>query len=1100
MDPSPLYPTSKGRLEPGTFVDQYEILAFLGRGAMGEVYLAKDRDLNRKVAIKVLLKEYEEDHDRMRRFLQEARAAAAVNHTNIAHIYKIGKGRLDPSGGEIHFIAMEFIDGPTLREHLKRARLQLIEALDIAIQIAKAFTAAHDAGIVHRDIKPANVMRCEDGIMKVVDFGLAKYTEPTGIPLDPEAPTLVWSTPGAIVGTLTYMSPEQARSQRVDQRADIFSLGEVIYEMVTGVPPFRGDTPADILAALLDKQPAPLADFVPDAPAELQNILNAALCKDRDQRYSSVKDLLNDLIALRERLDLDARIQRNVHQVLDIRPQPANSARDRLNEALESAMLDTGATSCTFYVRDPFWPDEMHLIAMPGVTVKEPMHGFTFPPHSKRVVAEGELEIFSADTRFKNELREDAGWPLDHIDEDKRFLFGDFVEREGIKSSARLTHAPDNHVEAVLFVNFAQTTTFDESLKDKLRQLLQRCVFELPLLQNQIRTEEGDDLIQAIRMFPPADEGSSSVPWEQSKEAYLAEILRVAIEALGLSPETTFGTIHEYDRKTQILSRVTHFGNIKVERAEEQSVVNGEGIISWVAIRRKALLIGDLKHSKFADIHIPINLDRHREVQSEVAVPIFAGELLLGVLNLESFLPNAFGPMCVRSLWFAVNRAAVAQKLSRINERIKFLVGSFQDLCREAVGKGGMAGLNRLAELAAGELEAARCGIWRYDEYSDKFELAGVNPIDHRPQPPSSNGLTRFILQLYRSERLRSPVRIARSDNVVDFEVKCWNGEDWIDPPARIRQPTNLNLGVGVQVRSLLGIPIKGRLNCVGVAWLEYEVDLEKPLVNEIVKLATKFTDYAGLVVEFSQIDLVEQDALQRIGAQLSEDLLASGPLNLEGFLHLDGYVISQPAPRSRIGGDFHAARVIDNRTAVVLVGDGQGEAITGALNMLPMLTTFEAFWKTSRSATHIMDKIMSISNTLGVKGSAVYCVFKLIGEKLWLSTTAAAHPFLVIIRKVGAEPFLFKHPNAVAGLLGVPKASGHPIVEAHTELNVGDVVIIFTNGIRMDVDEVTAVGLDHKAGDPQIIAEAVFARALQRVEQIDDDATVLVLRVKPVK
>jgi serine/threonine protein kinase/GAF domain-containing protein len=1070
---------------------------------MGEVYLAQDRKLNlRKVALKVLQKEVAEDQERMRRFLHEAKAASAVNHPNIAHIYEISVGDVPSEYEPVHYIAMEFIDGPSLRQHMNRAKMQLTEVLDISIQIAKAFVAAHAAGIIHRDIKPENVMRCEDGIMKVVDFGLAKYAEPAGTPVDPEKTTLVFDTaPGTLLGTLKYMSPEQARGIGVDRRADIFSLGEVIYELLAGIPPFSGETPADVLAALLNQEPTPLVELAPDTPTELQIIVNKALRKDRDKRYETVKDLLNDLVALDENLNFSARLKRTAHHERSVSLGAQNSLRNRLNETLESAMTECGAISSTFYVRDPFWHDELHLIAMPGVNVKEPMHGFTFPPHSKRVVASGELEIFSADTRFKKELREDAGWSLDLIEPGKRFLFGDFVEREGIKSSARLTFAPNNRVEAVLFVNFAETTTFEDSLKETLRSLLRQCVSDLPALQSEVRADETDDLIQAIRMFPPAYESSSGLhAWEQPKEAYLTDILRVTMEALELKPGTAFGTIHEYDHKTQTLRRVTHFGDIKVERAEEQSVVNGEGIISWVAIRRKALLIRDLKHSKFAEIHVPINLDKSREVQSEVAIPIFAGELLLGVLNLESFLPQAFRPMCVRSLWFAVNRAAVAQKLLRINERIEFLIDRFLDLCHEAVLTGGTTSfsLNRLAELAATELDATRCGIWRYDEIADAFELVGVSPADHRPQPPSSDGMTRFILQMYRIQRLAWPLRIIRENESAEFEIECWNGEDWTQPPSEIRPPKKMNPGVDARVKSLLGIPIKGRLNCVGVAWLEYEEDRERPLVNQLVKLAARFTGYAGLVIEFSHVDLVAQDAVQRIGAQLSEHLLASGPLNFEGFSKIDGYAISQPAPGSRIGGDFHAARVIDEKTAVVLVGDGQGEAITGALNMLPMLTTFEAFWKDSRSATHIMDKIMGISNKLSVKGSAVYCVFKLIGKTLWLSVTAAAHPFLVIVRKVGADPFLYlpQNKDAVAGILGVPSLSG-PIVEAHTELNAGDTIIIFTNGLGMGVNDVIRVGLAHTASHPRTVAEAVFARALDGAEPIDADATVLVLRVK---
>jgi len=188
---------------------------------------------------------------------------------------------------------------------------------------------------------------------------------------------------------------------------------------------------------------------------------------------------------------------------------------------------------------------------------------------------------------------------------------------------------------------------------------------------------------------------------------------------------------------------------------------------------------------------------------------------------------------------------------------------------------------------------------------------------------------------------------------------------------------------------------------------------------------------------------------------------------------------------------------VIDEQTAGVLVGDGRGHAVTGAFNMLPMLTVFEAFWKESRSVTHIMDKIRSIANQLGVQGSAIYCVFSLIEKRLWLSATSAAHPFLVLIQNRGTGPFPPEHSPASGGMLGVPLLAG-PIAEEHVELFPGDLIIIFTDGLEMEVAEVTQVALSHRKSELKTIADAVFKKARQRRgEPFDDDATVLVLRIK---
>ncbi len=763
---------------------------------------------------------------------------------------------------------------------------------------------------------------------------------------------------------------------------------------------------------------------------------------------------------------------------------------DGLREILKLEGNEIGAASCTLYVRDPFWPDELRLIAMPGVKLTEPMHGFSFPPHSKRVVAEGDLEVFSSDSRSNETLREAADSPRDLIDPEKNFLFGDFVERESIKSSARLTHQVDGRIEAVLFVNFVEKRKFDKALKATLRKLLKELVKNLPGLDAELRSSESDALVQAIKMFPPTYQGSTKLhDWNQPLPDYLRSLLGVAFAALDLDTRTEFGTIHVYDRRTSTLQLAAHLGEVDTVRANSQSVATGEGIISWVAIRRKALLIADFEGSAFAGIHIPINTAE--PVRSEVAIPIFAGEELLGVLNLESSKPNAFRPTCVRSLWFAVNRAAVAQRMSRINERMKRLIDSLLELCGEAVGKGnGNFSLNRLADLAARELYAARCGIWRYDEPSNDFELAGVTPAELQPKPPRTDGWSKYLLQL------GWPVWINRGKTSSDFEIRYWSGAAWDQPPPDRKPPKEINSTVKADVKSLLGIPIRVGHQYIGIAWLGYERDQKTPPENELMKLATGFADYAGLVIEFSQVDFVDQEAVQRIGDQLSQSLLAAGPLKLEGFPWIEGYVRSEPFTNSRIGGDFHAARVIDEQTVGVLVGDGKGHAVTGALNMLPMLTVFEAYWKESRSATHIMDKIRDISIKLGVEGTAIYCVFTVIEKTLWLSCTSAGYLSLIIFGKEETRAFPPEGP-ARGGMLGVPWLK-EPPAEDHIKLFRDDLLIIFTDGLELNLDEITGVGVAHKKREPQVIADAVFETALKKNKgkPLDDDATVMVIRV----
>ena len=334
-------------LAAGTRLSRYEIRSKIGAGGMGEVYLADDTKLDRKVALKILPSDVALKPDRMKRFVQEAKSASALNHPNIITIYEIDK----TDAG--HFIAIEFIDGTTLRQQLRFAQMKIGEVLDVAIQTANALSAAHEAGIVHRDIKPENIMIRRDGIVKVLDFGLAKLTESTEpSDVDSQAPTSAFRTePGLVVGTASYMSPEQARGLQVDSRTDIFSLGVLIYEMVTGRLPFEGSNKLEILASILsDKGSPPLARYSREAPAELERIVEKALAKERDQRYQSAKDLLIDLRQLKKRLELDAELERTAPSERLILA-PSETILSAVKTAPpEARTTQTGATSSAEYI------------------------------------------------------------------------------------------------------------------------------------------------------------------------------------------------------------------------------------------------------------------------------------------------------------------------------------------------------------------------------------------------------------------------------------------------------------------------------------------------------------------------------------------------------------------------------------------------------------------------------------------------------------------------------------------------------------------------------------------------------------------------------
>ncbi len=306
-----------GSLE-GQRIGHYQIMALLGSGGMGEVYLAKDTRLGRKVALKLLPDYLTDDESRVRRFKQEARAASALNHPNILTIYEI-----EQADGR-YFIATEFVEGETLRQRMQNGRLKLGEAIEVAAQVARAISKAHETGIVHRDIKPENVMLDAGGQVKVLDFGLAKYI-PLSNARDIEGSTIenAHTVPGMLMGTTAYMSPEQVRGLAVDERTDIWSLGVVLYEMVAGRTPFNGQTRSDVLAAILEREPEPLAGQQFELPRELQRITGKALQKEREKRYQTIKDLMLDMESLRQGLDAGESSRRATP--LKATPEPASA-------------------------------------------------------------------------------------------------------------------------------------------------------------------------------------------------------------------------------------------------------------------------------------------------------------------------------------------------------------------------------------------------------------------------------------------------------------------------------------------------------------------------------------------------------------------------------------------------------------------------------------------------------------------------------------------------------------------------------------------------------------------------------------------------------
>src|SRR6266571_4026999 len=315
----------------GTQLGRYEVRSKIGEGGMGEVYLAEDTQLRRRVALKILPAEVASNKDRMRRFVQEAQAAAALNHPYIAHVYEIGEASISPTvkeGSEeksprvVHFIAMEFVDGETLRELIHHRQTELAKLLMYLQQTAEGLAKAHAAGIVHRDLKPDNIMITRDEHAKILDFGLAKLIEPqtgvsgAGIESSQVATAILQphSVPGVILGTVGYMSPEQAQGKinEIDHRSDIFSFGCILYEAVTRRKAFAGKDAIDSLNKIIREPVTPITNFEPDVPYDLQRIVRRCLAKDPEERYQTIKDVAIEIKEVRRELQGRAGIDTTV--------------------------------------------------------------------------------------------------------------------------------------------------------------------------------------------------------------------------------------------------------------------------------------------------------------------------------------------------------------------------------------------------------------------------------------------------------------------------------------------------------------------------------------------------------------------------------------------------------------------------------------------------------------------------------------------------------------------------------------------------------------------------------------------------------------------
>ncbi|MGH9364472.1 MAG: serine/threonine-protein kinase, partial [Thermoanaerobaculia bacterium] len=376
-------------LPAGTRLGSFEVLAPLGAGGMGEVYRAKDLRLGREVALKVLPQELSENADRLARFEQEARSASALNHPNIVTIHEIGRA------GDTSYIAMELVDGKTLRELGAPGAMPVRKVLAAAAQAAEGLSKAHGAGIVHRDLKPENLMVSKDGFVKILDFGLAKLTEPEsgGISAMPTVGKPE-TRPGTVMGTVGYMSPEQAGGQPLDFRSDQFSLGSILYELLSGEKAFARKTAAETMSAIIREEPEPLSKLQPSTPLPLRWIVDRCLAKDPEERYASTRDLARDLAGVRDHV---SEIGSGGEVLVAARGRP-RLLRAALPAVVVAAALAAGYLAARGLAKRSAAPSFHRLTFRPGM-----VGNARFAPDAQTVVYgatwEGEREIVLYQTR-----------------------------------------------------------------------------------------------------------------------------------------------------------------------------------------------------------------------------------------------------------------------------------------------------------------------------------------------------------------------------------------------------------------------------------------------------------------------------------------------------------------------------------------------------------------------------------------------------------------------------------------------------------------------------------------------------------------------------
>ncbi len=751
-----------------------------------------------------------------------------------------------------------------------------------------------------------------------------------------------------------------------------------------------------------------------------------------------------------------------------------------IEEKLDQARVSLAASSCTFYMPDPHSPDQFRLVAMSGVKFKEPMYGFIFPDSAKKIVSEGDLKIFcqkvvNCSTFISNPIA------LGKIHKDRKRLFGDFITREKVISSARIIH---KEKKAVLFVNFSQETEFTESLKNDILSLFESIVDELSTIQNELIFLDAPWLSVARIVSPALSIANPSFQSVDELDKYFSQIIELLLEIMDIEKGTGLGTLHLYDAEKQTLELHGEFGKIDREKAMQHSVSRGEGIVSWVILRERALLIRDLNQSEFSRIHRWINKD----VKSELAVPLDVDGETIGVICLECTESNKFLPHHVRSLWYAANKAAVAYQLNRQASMNRKLI----DLCWKATGKKMevQTSLKDITEIAVEYFEASYCDIWQWNAYAGIFDVSAANYADFKPQP-RKNGWTAFV------QRTQKTIWIGSITSTTRFTIHYWTGEDWFPGPGGDRPPDELNTPPVEQgVRGEMGIPITVRGECIGVVWVKYIHPRKNLPLLHLVNLANGIASEAGLVLELIHGRTIKGD-IDFVAQQIADKMFDRWELAKSDII--DACIVSKPH-MSNLGGDFYAGKRINEFTVGLILIDGEGHGIRGCLHMLPLMAAFESSYN-SCSTAHVATELFQLARTIGVTGTMVYCIITVIDDKKWICASRAGHENLIIFALDEAKWTFNYFPKEKGPLLGHPMKI--PIMEERQEIKSGNIVVGFTDGLaeHSEINDLTnfvSGFLNSESQDPKLLTEAILKwKQIGSPMGFKDDVTVFAIRIK---